>query len=596
MNQKVKVSIAKRISIISGIFTALIGILLLLNYIQISSSDPLDSLVLKSLTERLSSEPGNQELIDEIRQLDFLARKAYFNSLWQIRTMSYILLFSAIVFIVSLRIYSKATSKLKVPVSETQSTYRKTDFVQNIIIVSAAVIIIPALISAYFSVDYLKIYQSDNLAATVVEDENGIERVKIVSRATETETELIIDAAEYESDTITTTEKPVEIFTDAAVRQNHNSFRGPWGNAVSYHKNIPDNWDINTGKNIKWKTEIPIHGYNSPVIWDDKMFLSGADDNSRVVYCIDINSGNILWERKADNIPGSPSTPPKTTDDTGLAAASLTTDGKRVFAIFGTGDIIAFDFSGKRVWARNLGVPANHYGHSSSLITRDNKIFVQYDTQRGSRVLALDNETGKTVWESARTDDVSWSSPILAKVNEKYQLILLSLPGLSGYDISNGKQLWYVQCMSGEVGTSPAYGGGLVYAANEYAKMVAVDPMTGEIKWEDNYYLPEVSSPVYYDGLVYVATTFAVIACFEAQTGEFLWEYDTKTGFYSSPIIADGKLYVFDLDGNAYIFNPGREPNLLFSTNMGEPVFATPAFSQGRMYIRTNNYLYCIGK
>jgi outer membrane protein assembly factor BamB len=314
-----------------------------------------------------------------------------------------------------------------------------------------------------------------------------------------------------------------------------------------------------------------------------------------VIYCIDINTGKILWEREANNISGSPATPPKTTEDTGLAAATLAVDNERVYAIFGTGDIIAFDFEGNRVWARNLGVPSNHYGHSSSLIVWAGKVFVQYDTQAGSKVMALSTTTGNILWQTARSDDVSWSSPIIAKVDGKFQLILLSLPGFSGYDINTGQQLWYVECMSGEVGTSPAFGDGLVYAGNEYAKLVAVDPKTGEIVWEDNYYLPEVSSPVYHDGLLYIATSYAVVACFDAKTGEFIWEYDANRGFYSSPIIADGKLYVFDLDGKAYILRPGREPRLISSPVMGESVYATPVFTDGRMYIRGNNHLYCIG-
>jgi outer membrane protein assembly factor BamB len=127
---------------------------------------------------------------------------------------------------------------------------------------------------------------------------------------------------------------------------------------------------------------------------------------------MDRHTGKILWEREVTNIPGSPATPPRTTDDTGLAAPSLTTDGNHVFALFGTGDIIGFDLNGNRLWARNLGVPRNHYGQSSSLLTWDNKVFVQYDTQAGSRVLALDSATGRTIWETSRTSDVSWASPI----------------------------------------------------------------------------------------------------------------------------------------------------------------------------------------
>ena len=146
------------------------------------------------------------------------------------------------------------------------------------------------------------------------------------------------------------------------------------GQGVSYHKNIPIEWDGAAGTNIVWKSAIPKEGFNSPVIWGDKIFIAGADAASREVYCYNRADGKLLWTGKADNIPGSPSAMPKVTEDTGLSAPTLTTDGKRVFAIFATGDVIAFDMNGKRVWAKNLGVPDNHYGHSSSLINLGKQI------------------------------------------------------------------------------------------------------------------------------------------------------------------------------------------------------------------------------
>ena len=585
--------IYKRIAIISGGFTLLVALLLLINYFQINSHDPINSKTLVLLIESLSAEPDNEQLIQEVRNFDLLARKAFFNSIWQIQTLSFILILGAITFVASLRIYTKQLHVISLSKDESNTSSKQRSLAQMGLLSVAIVIVLFSISSAYLSTDYYKIYQPSNSIQDTEDDE--IERITLSSQES-------IEIVEVETDSIESIEADsigpdVSIipFTEANVRLNHNTFRGPWGHGISYRRNLPTTWNVNTGENIIWKTKIPVHGYNSPVIWQDKLFLSGASSTKRVVYCIDINTGKLLWEREANNIQGSPSVPPKTTEDTGLAAATLAVDNERVYAIFGTGDIIAFDFDGNRVWARNLGVPSNHYGHSSSLIVWAGKVFVQYDTQAGSKVMALSTTTGNTVWQTARTDDVSWSSPILAKVDGKFQLILLSLPGFSGYDIHTGQQLWYVECMSGEVGTSPAFGDGLVYAGNEYAKLVAVDPKTGEIVWEDNYYLPEVSSPVYHDGLLYIATSYAVVACFDAKTGEFIWEYDANRGFYSSPVIADGKLYVFDLDGKAYIFRPGREPRLISSPIMGESVFATPVFTDGRMYIRGNNNLYCIG-
>lgn len=597
-----KKKISGLVAIISSGFTIIIALLLIINYFQISSGAPLDSKVIDSLIQRISSEPDKEELLHEIRQLDLLARKAYFNSLWQIRTLSYIMLFSAIVFVISGRIYFSLSKKAK---HELLAGQNKNIFYDNkkefAVLLLGIAIVIPAFFSSYFTSDFLDMHKSETKdSATKTDEEVSIERIEISSKSVLDPEEKDDDdktIADADADTLKKAEdEPVKeiVLTESLIKRNHNSFRGPFGNSISYKSNIPVDWDVETGKNILWKTEIPIHGYNSPVLWGNRLFLTGANEEVRVVYCIDNNTGKILWEQEVKNIPGSPSTPPSTTDDTGLAAPTACTDGERVYAIFGTGDIVAYDFEGNQVWGRNLGVPANHYGHSSSLLVWDNKVFVQYDTQRGSRIIALDTKTGNTVWETPRVDDVSWGSPLLAKVDGTYRLFLLALPGLSSYNITTGEQIWYLECMSGEVGTSPAYGDGLIFAANEYAKMVAVDAKTGEQLWEDNYYLPEVSSPVYYKGYVYIATSYAVVACFDAKNGELMWEFDAQRGFYSSPIIADGKLFVFDRDGYGYIFEAGNELKLIEKHNMGEPVYASPVFDDNRIYIRGNKHLFCI--
>jgi len=491
--------------------------------------------------------------------------------------------------VIALRKYDSLRFAIAPPLADQTDPVKARQRSRRWILATAAIIIIPALLAAWFTTDHLAM-APEHLAAT---DDTGTEQITRVDITNPDTMGMLANDTLTDQDTAAVLQEA--LFTEATVRANHNAFRGAWGNGLSAATGLPTRWNGNTGQNILWKTEIPVHGYNSPILWDDKLFLSGANPEKRVVYCYDRHTGKLLWERVVNNIPGSPARAPKTTDDTGLAAPTLTTDGTRVVALFGTGDIIAFDFEGNRLWVRNLGVPANHYGHSSSLLTWDGKVFIQYDTQGPCRVLALDIRTGRTVWETPRSNGISWSSPLLAKVNNQFRLFLQANPTLSAYDISNGRQLWSVNCMSGEVGPSPASGGGKIYAANEYAKMVAADPATGEILWEDNYYLPEVSSPVYHNGLLYITTTFAVIACFDAETGEFLWEYDTDSELYSSPMIADGKLYVFDTKGKAYIFNPGKEAKLISSPVLGESVHSTPAFANGRIYIRGKKHLYCIG-
>ncbi len=616
MNLSDKIKIAKQTAMVAGAFCLLISLLLLLHFLQMRSADPLDSQVLETLVERLAMEPGNEQLKNEIRQFDLLARKAYFTSLWQVRTGGFLLLFAAIILVAALRIYFALIARIEEPPGE-EETAELTGRVlsRRWIMGGTAILVILALAASLTVSDPIERYLAD--IAYPEKAEEQVERITI----TDPEAPPAEDTPVPIPDTPATGEEPDRQPADTpaepgrpdpkpdepaeplkpsfpdqtTIRQNHNAIRGPWSQGVVYHENLPLEWDGASGKNIIWKVPIPLHAYSSPVTWGDRLFVTGASERERKVFCFDRHTGDLLWEASAANIPGSPATPPETTPDTGLGAPSATTDGIGVYAIFGTGDIIALDMDGNRMWARNLGVPDNHYGHSSSLVSHKEKLFVQYDDRNRGRILCLNVHTGETIWDITRDSDISWASPILADVDGNYQLVVKGNPIVAGYDIKTGGELWTVNAMSGEVGPSPGFGGGLVYAANEYATMVAIDPASGAVVWQDNFYLPEVASPVYGNGYVFIATTYAVLACLDAKTGELLWEYDTDDIFYSSPMVAGNRVYVTDTSGNTYIFETGSEPILIGKNALGEEVYTTPAFADGRIYIRGEKHLYCIG-
>jgi outer membrane protein assembly factor BamB len=608
MNTQEKIKLSSDIAMVAGIFCVAVSLLLLLNFWQMSKSDPLESEAMRVLIERLNQEPANNELKQNIRHLDLLARKAYFNSQWQVKTGSYLLLFGAIVFALALRVYYSLKSTIEIPDQVVENELKARVLSQKWLLIGGVAFILLAFVASFATVDHLKQYSIDELAANETQTvEPGIEVIEVGAEPTviASTSEVIPETVDSETaelvpETETTTPAPAAAsasLPDAAqIRANYPSFRGPFGNGVSAHRNIPVDFDGPSGKNILWKATVPLSGYNSPVIWGNKVFISGANAQKREVYCIDKNSGKIIWAKAADNIPGSPATAPRTTEDTGLAAPSLYTDGIRVYAIFGTGDVIAFDMEGNRVWARNLGVPDNHYGHSSSLIGWKDKLFVQYDTNRGQRLLALNVATGETIWETPRSVKVSWASPILANVNGKYLIILATDPTVAAYDIDNGKEVWSVRGLMGEVGPSPAFGEGLVFATQEYATLMAINPANGQIVWKDDEYLSEVASPVAAGGIVFVATSYGVLVAFDAKTGAKLWEHDDGPGYYSSPVVADNKLFIFDLDGRLHVYAIDREKKLLAESNLGAKMTSTPAFADGRMFVRAGTTLYCIGK
>ncbi len=613
MTNNDKIKLAQNIAVIAGLFSAVVALLLLLNFWQISKSDPIESKALEVLVERLKQEPSNDGLKTEIRNYDLLARKAYFNSQWQIKTGALMLLFGAIILAFALRVYYSAKAKIDSPDKIMENEIASRILAQKGIIIVGAVVFLFAFAASFATVNYLDKFdvQSSIAESETLPDEQAIEVIEVGNNSNDS---TLTEQPEVAADTINNQvsaeqSAPVEsavetvqpkkttvAFTLESVRKNHNSFRGPLGQGVVSHKNIPTKWDGAAGTNIAWKSPIPKHGYNSPVIWDDKIFISGSDNQSREVYCYNRIDGKLLWTGKADNIQGSPANPPKVTEDTGYSAPTLTTDGQNVYAIFATGDVIAFDMEGKRVWAKNLGVPDNHYGHSSSLIVWDNKLFIQYDTNKGGKLIALKTATGEEAWQTTRTSKISWASPVLAQVDGKYQIILTADPIVAGYDVQTGAELWQIKCMMGEVGPSVGFSEGIVIAANEYAVMVAIDVKTKEIIWENDEYLPEAASILAHNGMVIVATSYGVMACYDLKTGEMYWEHDVGKTLYSSPIFADGKLFMMDNDGVMRIYEFAKEMKLISENKLGEKAGTTPAFADGKIYIRGDKNLYCIGK
>ncbi len=617
-----KIKLAQRIGWIAAGFSIIISFLLIVNFAQTKLNNPIENKTIPALVKRLSQNPGDEDLKSEIRAFDLLSRKAYFTSQWQIRTGSYLMFLGIIISILSVRYVLSAKSKLNEIDSIARDNGLDKLVAQKWIIYAGSGLIVLALISGFLSYNSLKEYRiNENVAvqeekpvettvgpavqeqastpagqsATVVNTnttENTVAANAVASNvppANSAET----PAAPSSAKVIT---KPVGFPTMAQLKANYPFFRGSEGIGVAFQKNTPIDWNGAGGKNVIWKVKVPKSGFSSPIIWGNQLFVTGADAQSRVVYCYDKNSGKLLWEAAADNIEGSPAKMPKVTADTGLAAPTMATDGSAVFAIFATGDVIALDMSGKRIWARNLGVPDNHYGHGSSLIVYKDKLLIQYDTNKSGKLIALATQTGTTVWETIRSTKISWSSPILVNTGKRMELILTTNPNVDAYNPETGKELWSIACLSGEVGPSAGYADGMVFAGNEYAKLVGIKiGATPEIVWSSDEFLPEVSSPLAVNGMVYVATTYGVFACFDAKTGTKNWSQEFGGAFYASAVYADGKIYITDMTGKTYIVKATKDYQLIGTPELGEKAVCSPVFQDGRVYLRGVNQLYCLG-
>jgi outer membrane protein assembly factor BamB len=611
-----KKAILRNIAILSAIFIATFSVMLTANYFQVRGVNPLQLEVVETLKQINDENANNAELQEQIRRLDLLARKAYFVRRDQLMAGVYILVGVLAVFVVALRFYyaeDKALpGKQVTPVDEWMVKTHSRRYIGW----AAGGLVAAALAFAFLSAPYVGVNKEKDPSANMVseaaqeppdgqdayDDEYRLappEQDAPPAEEAAPESAAPENAAPSEAPPAASSaprEKPAEAppAPPEMPRVTHNNFRGNNANAISSAKGIPTRWDLSTGENIAWKSEIPKPGFNSPVINGNKVFITGADEHSRELYCYDLNTGERLWTLEAANIPGSPAQMPKTTDDTGLAASTVATNGKHVCAIFASGDLICADMDGKRIWAKNLGVPQNHYGYASSLLVFGSTLIVQYDNSNTPRIIALDMATGAERWNRVRQEKITWSSPIIAYVGNTPQLVLMGNPAITAYNPSNGEQYWRVEGLSGEVASSPCSAAGVVFGASEYAALIAVDAATGQTLWTANDYLPEVSSPVATKDNVYLATSYGVLACYDAKTGKLAHAHELNTEFYSSPVIAEGKLYVFSNSGGLYICAANSEFTLLSSFETGLRTFATPAFTDGRMVVRTENGLYCV--
>lgn len=610
-----KIKLAQRIAQIAAGFAIAMAVLLIANFVQTKLNKPIDNKTIPELVKRLSENPSDETLKAEIRAFDLMARKAYFTSQWQIRTGSYLMFFGVIISILAIRYILAAKSKLnEIDSIEKVNGLDKLVAQKWVIYVGSGLIVI-AVGSGFLASNSLNEYMvNENIVAgngqpveqatSAISEQPSVPVDQPTQPATPANSENATATNIPTANPAVTTEVPAAstakataLPSQAELKANYPFFRGPQGNGVAFQKNTPADWNGAGGKNVVWKVKVPKAGFSSPIIWGTQLFVTGADAQSRVVYCYDKTTGKLMWEAAADNIEGSPAKMPKVTADTGLAAPTMATNGQAVFAIFATGDVLALDMSGKRIWARNLGVPDNHYGHGSSLIVYKDKLLVQYDTNKSGKLMALDTQTGATTWETARSTKISWSSPILVNTGSRTELILTTNPNVNGYDPQTGKELWNIACLSGEVGPSAGYTDGMVFAANEYAKLVGIKIGGGtpEIVWEADEFLPEVSSPLAVNELLYVATTYGVLACYDAKTGAKNWSQEYGNPFYSSPVYADGKVYITDMTGKTYIVKATKDYQLVGTPELGEKAVCSPVFQDGKLYLRGMNNLYCIG-
>jgi outer membrane protein assembly factor BamB len=565
---------ARSVALVAALFSLILCILLIADFVRIQQMDPLNDPHLLQLREKLAASSGdNEALAEQVRTFDFYARRAFFSSQEQRHMGGFLLLGGAAVCFIALKLSKLWKPELpKVASPERQGSrrgkaapvnYGELNALFRQMLAGTGILLAAVAVFLSFAV-------KSDLAVVLGRS--------VAPAATAAQTVPVFS--------------PVSFMDEA--KSNWPSFRGPGGLGVAHFTNAPVSWNVTTGEGVLWKTEIPLRGFNSPVVWAGRVFISGAGKEGQEVFCYDAGTGKQLWTKKVEIAVELP----EVTEDTGYAAPTMATDGKRVFVIFATGELAAFDLNGAPVWQKNLGVPENQYGMGSSLLSDGERLFVQYDHQSGQKVMAFDSATGNPVWQTERKD-ISWASPALIETAAGRQLVLNDEKNVTAYDPVSGKLIWTVNCLGGEVAPSPAFNGkDIIFVANEYAKASALKLTGGTPKtlWTYDEYLPEISSPVAAENLFFIATSSGDVVCLDAATGKANWEQTFKKGFSSSPVLVGDRVYAIDISGGVHIFGAEAEYKEIGTIAMGEPVFATPAFMDGRIYIRGEKTLYCVGK
>jgi outer membrane protein assembly factor BamB len=553
---------AVRVAIVGGVFSVIVFAFLVLNYVQRTVADPKRIEELDRLKIEILDRLADEQLISRIRRLDLRVRQDRIRRLDFSRRGIYLLLGGVVVFLIGVKWAATYRKKLPSPQprgDDRDAQVREATCARWVVTVGLAALGSGSLFLAFTPrIDF------------------------------------------SEAPTRSTSYPSWE-----EINKNWPRFRGPGGLGISAHTNVPTNWNGRTGEGILWKRKVPLPGHNSPVLWGDRVFLSGADANSREVYCFDAVSGDMLWRKAVVTVADSNAETPEVMEDTGFAAPTVVTDGRRVYAIFATGDVGCFNVNGEEVWARALGMPESSYGYASSLAIYRNLLLIQYDQgsveDEKSKLIALSIFSGQTAWQTKRPVPNSWTSPIVIKVGSQHQIITCGDPWVIAYNPANGTELWRAECLGTDVAPSPIYAGGLIFGIEPYTKLAAIRPdgrgnvTKTHIAWNVDVDAPDICTPVSNGELIFLLTTEGTLTCYQVRDGKKLWEKDVGKDFKASPSLVGDRLYLLSEKGVMFIIEAGDEHKELARCELGEDCRASPAFADGRIYIRGTENLYCIG-
>jgi outer membrane protein assembly factor BamB len=412
-------------------------------------------------------------------------------------------------------------------------------------------------------------------------------------------------------------------------------WRGPLGTGVSPDQGFPTRWSKG---DVSWRAPLGGAGVSSPVVWGDRVFvtsqagrgtlrpgnhpsLSRGEEKSetalkaaesegvaKVEFLVEAfhrDDGRRLWAYRMVAEGDLPAVHEKSN----LANPSPVTDGRYVYAWFGTGQLVALDVDGKLAWQRHLGQELGPFtldwGAGSSPALYNDLLILQCDHGERAHLLALDKSTGRERWKRERGKDVrSYSTPTVVAGPKGDELIVNSSVRLEGWDPSTGELLWYTGDANRFPIPVPSLADGVLYASRGYRSgpYMAIrlggrgDVSASHVAWSVATGAPYISSLLHYEGLLYMANDVGIVTCVDARTGEKVWQERIEGVYTASPVAAEGRVYLVSEGGDVIVLQAGRQPRILERNALGERTLASPALSEGQIFLRTDEHLVAVGK
>ncbi|MCA9139828.1 MAG: PQQ-binding-like beta-propeller repeat protein [Planctomycetales bacterium] len=404
------------------------------------------------------------------------------------------------------------------------------------------------------------------------------------------------------------------LLTGAAAAEDWPQWRGPRGDGTSADTAAPTSWNASTGENILWKTAIKGSGYSSPIVIGDSVFLTSCDEqsNQRLLMKIDRKSGEILWTREVIQAPleGMHKLNSR-------ASGTPVADRQNVYVTFFQADdnsgkngtpgkmiVACYDHDGNQKWLVSVGAFSSVHGYCTSPVLFENLLIVNGDHDGESYVAALDTSSGDVVWKTPRVHQTrSYVTPLLREIDGKMQAVMTGSKRVVGLDPRTGDLIWWIEGPTEQFVASMVFDDQSFYLSAGFPTHHVMSIRPGgegdvtetHVNWHVTDAKCYVPSPVLAGGLLFVADDRGIAHCYDTKSGEHLWRERLGRHFSASLVAAAGLVYFTTDDGETIVMKAAKTPEIVQTNLLGESVFASPAISDGKIFIRTDEHLFCIG-